>query len=496
MKKGLIGEDSVDVKLRESEVFYRHLVELTPDAVVVHSKGKVVFVNPAAVRLIGAESAEQLIGRGVLEFIHPDSKKIVIARMVRMMIDKKPTPMIEEKFIDLKGRVLIAEVRTMPFLFEGKQAALTILHDITMQKQAQEEMKKSRDQLEAILTNVADGITAQDTSGRVIYANAAAARLVGFESAEQMLTATPADYLERFEMFDEKGKPFPFADLPGRRALAGEKNPSAIIKYLNKKTEEVRWSLVKSTAIYNSEGEPELAVNVIIDLTERKELENRKDDFISMASHELKTPLTSIGIYSQVLQKQLKKLNDKKALELQEKINKQLANLTELVKELLDVSAIERKKMKLNKEEFLVKELAEEIVESLRFVSDHELELDWHTKSPVVADRERIRQVLINLVSNAIKYSPQNTKIRIRSKKKDNMIVVSVHDAGIGIPEQEISKLFGRFYQAGNGEKTYPGLGLGLYISNQIIAIHGGQMWAESKVGKGSTFYFSLPIAE
>jgi signal transduction histidine kinase len=278
--------------------------------------------------------------------------------------------------------------------------------------------------------------------------------------------------------------------------LAGEKNPSAIIKYRIKMTGVVRWSTVKATAIYGSTGKPELAVNVMNDLTERKELENKKDDFISMASHELKTPLTSMNIYFQVLKKHLETINDEKGLGLQKKISKQLVSLTDLVKEMLDVASIEKTKLQLKKEKFLIEELAEEIVESLQYLSNHELQLDWSTKHHVVADKERIRQVLINLVSNAIKYSSQHTKIIIRSKKKDEMIIVSVEDSGIGIAEKDRSKLFGRFYQAGEGEKTYPGLGLGLYISSQIVAMHGGEIWVDSEIGKGSTFYFSLPTLQ
>lgn len=117
---------------------------------------------------------------------------------------------------------------------------------------------------------------------------------------------------------------------------------------------------------------------------------------------------------------------------------------------------------------------------------------DWHTKLYVYADRERIRQVLINLITNAIKYSPEAKKVVIRSQKNKNFIQISVQDFGIGIPKTEQLKIFDRFYQSQN-HKTYPGLGLGLYISSEIIKANGGKMWVESDEGKGSTFYFTLP---
>lgn len=488
MKKPVIGQ------LKQSEVFYRHLAELTPDAVVVHNNGKIVFVNPAAVHLIGATSAEQLIGRDILEFVHPDSQQIVIERITNMMQDGKPTPVIEEKFIDSQGNTLIAQVRTTPFEIEGKPAALTILRDITRQKQDQEELKKSRDQLGAILSNVADGITVQNAQGKIIYVNLAAARATGFPTEEAMIAG---DYKSKFDLFDEEGKPISYEKLPGRRALSGEKNPTATVKYIKKETGEVRWSVVKATAILDELGKPTFIVNVLNDITDRMELEQKKDDFISMASHELKTPLTSMNIYSDILQKHLQSSGDNKGVSLQAKINKQLHHLTELVRELLDVTNIEKGKLQLKKEHFLMRDLAEEISESLQHLSKHRIILDWHTKYPVYADRERLRQVLINLISNAIKYSPEGSNIILSSQKKDSNIVISVKDFGIGIAKKDFTKVFGRFYRAGAGEdKTYPGLGLGLYISQQIITLHGGKMWLESEEGKGSIFYFSLPIAK
>ena len=190
----------------------------------------------------------------------------------------------------------------------------------------------------------------------------------------------------------------------------------------------------------------------------------------------------------------MEKANDTKGLSLQEKIDKQLFSLTELVYRLLDITNIEKGKLTLQKEKFYVKELTEEIVDSLQNLSKHKLVLNWHTRELVMGDRERIRQVLINLVSNAIKYSSEDTTIMLGSQKNDGYINVFVKDAGRGIPKDDVSKIFDRFYQVDEKRgKTYPGLGLGLHICKKIIDAHGGKIWVESALRKGSTFYFSLP---
>ncbi len=231
------------------------------------------------------------------------------------------------------------------------------------------------------------------------------------------------------------------------------------------------------------------------ELEKRKQLEKQKNDLISMASHELKTPLTSLKVFAQVLDKKLAKNKDLDMKKFIEKINIQIDMLSGLINELLDVTRMQRGKLALYTQQFFVKELAEEVIETLQPLTQQKLILDWHTNLPVHADKERIRQVIINLVTNAIKYSPEGDKILVGSHKRGDYIEMYVQDFGMGIAKEEVKKIFGRFYQAAQ-HKTFPGLGLGLYISSEIIKIHGGKMWVKSEKGKGSTFYFTLPISK
>ena len=252
---------------------------------------------------------------------------------------------------------------------------------------------------------------------------------------------------------------------------------------------------VNSSPVYNTKKKIIAVATTISDVTKQKELEQQKDDFIAMASHELKTPLTSIKVFTQVLEKRFQKSMDKDSQRILQKMDRNLDKLDELVRLLLDVSRIQKGKLQTKKEKFLVKDLIEDIIEDLQPITNHKLMVDWHTKLYVLADKERIRQVLINLITNAIKYSPNANKIVLRSSKKENFLEISVEDFGIGISKKEQRKIFERFYQA-NSHNTFPGLGLGLYISNQIVKINGGKMWVQSEEGKGSTFFFNLPIYE
>jgi signal transduction histidine kinase len=230
-------------------------------------------------------------------------------------------------------------------------------------------------------------------------------------------------------------------------------------------------------------------------MSERNQLESRKDDFLSMASHELKTPVTSIKIYSDILRKHLESSEDKKITKVVSNIAGQTDRLKELVSDLLDVSRIEAGKLKFVMEDFKIDELIEEVKSGLQ-PSTYKHDIVYKTKPRVIvyADKYRVYQVVVNLLTNAIKYSPEGGDIIIKVLKEKEKVLLSIRDYGIGVDEDQKEKIFDRLYQAGGAkEKTYPGLGMGLFISKEIIKRHKGEIWVESEKGKGSTFYFTLP---
>jgi len=235
-----------------------------------------------------------------------------------------------------------------------------------------------------------------------------------------------------------------------------------------------------------------------IEIARRKELEKRKDEFISMASHELKTPVTSLKGFLNLLQRRLTAQGNEKELYFLARMDAQVDRLTKLINDLLDISKMETGHLSYREECFDMDALAQEIVENAQGTTHtHRLLLESHVQTEVFGDRDRIGQVLINLLNNAIKYSPQADEVLVRVARDQDRVLVDVQDFGIGIAREHQQRIFERFYQVTDpAEKTYPGLGIGLYISCEIVRRHGGQLWVESKKGEGSTFHFALPLTQ
>ncbi len=230
---------------------------------------------------------------------------------------------------------------------------------------------------------------------------------------------------------------------------------------------------------------------------ETLELMNRKDDFLSIASHELKTPVTSLKAYTQLLQMDAIENADKRRESMLAKMDSQIDKLTSLITDLLDTSKMQNGKLIYNKTFFQLNELIKETVGEIQVTNaSHKIIIEKNIPLQLHADRERISQVLSNLLSNAIKYCPDCKDIIVKLERKGEIAVCSVQDFGNGIFKAQQDKIFERFYRVtGNNLHTYPGLGLGLFIAKEIIERHSGKIWFESEEGTGSTFYFSLPIA-
>lgn len=237
-------------------------------------------------------------------------------------------------------------------------------------------------------------------------------------------------------------------------------------------------------------------VGVMYDITGRKQAEQQKEEFIGIASHELKTPVTSIGLYAEMLLDELEEAGYRQGAALTKKLTAQVDRLAKLIRDLLDTSRITAEELPLFPEAFDLGELVQERLEELRPVSgEHPLKIYSAAKTIITADRERIGQVVTNLVTNAIKYSPQGGEIIIRIETMDDKVQVSVQDHGIGIPAEVKDKIFDRFFRVSNATlQTFPGMGLGLYISAGIIHRHGGVITVESREGEGAVFTFVLPL--
>jgi two-component system CheB/CheR fusion protein len=232
------------------------------------------------------------------------------------------------------------------------------------------------------------------------------------------------------------------------------------------------------------------------DVTERKATEKFKDEFIGIASHELRTPAASIQAYAQLLYEELAAARDKHPAELAMKLSSQVARLTRLTKDLLDVTRISQGQMKLRKELLDIEKLITETVEELQVTTDIRLTVAEHPAlPPVTGDGGRLRQVLVNLLGNAIKYAAGTQEIIIRPGAGEGKVSIAVQDFGGGMSKEGLRKIFDRYYRLNDGGASgYPGVGLGLYISAEIVRQHGGDIKVESEKNKGSIFTVRLPV--
>ena len=227
----------------------------------------------------------------------------------------------------------------------------------------------------------------------------------------------------------------------------------------------------------------------------RKEAERKKDEFISIASHELKTPMTSIKGYIQLLERSLDK-DDKETIRTRlHKVQNQIEKLNLLIADLLDISKIESGKLKFNKQYFSFDHLLDHLIEVMQ-QSNPQIKIikKGSVDGQIFGDEMRIEQVIINFITNAIKYGPDGEEIHINSEVRNNEIYFSVKDYGIGMPEEHQQKVFEKFYRIEETSERFQGLGIGLYICQEIIDRHKGKIGVISSPGEGSEFYFQIPL--
>lgn len=472
---------------------FQKLFELTPEVVyTLDKKGKITYLSPAFEERTGWK-VNDWIGKTFKGLIHPGDLPRALKVFVQVLAGKGAGP-YELRVKKADSSYLVGEFTSAPFMEDGKIVGqVGIGRDVTERNRLSTELQRSRHQLQVIIKNISEGVTVLDSQGKLIFVNDAAAKASKYRSPEEMIK-NPIKWTERFELKDEKGKSFPIERLPTRVAITTGKESDEIINFFDKKTSEDRWSLVKSRPAYGDEGKLSMVITIVSDITERMNIDKKKDEFMSVASHELKTPLTSLKIYSELLERKADKLGMKEIKKDVQNVSRQVARITSLISELFDISKIESNNLTLRKTLFYIHPLVKEVVKDMKTsFPTHKFIVNEIPSLKVNADREGIEQVLINLFSNAAKYSPEGSEIVVSISKQGSNLLCSITDEGNGIPKKEQKLVFERFYRVNDGDNS-KGLGMGLYISNNIIKKHGGKISVKSKVGSGSTFSFTLPL--
>lgn len=361
-------------------------------------------------------------------------------------------------------------------------AGLIIALDITDLKHAQERSAK----LAAIVESSDDAIISKTFDGIITSWNRGAELMFGYMEAEMI--GEPILKLVPEDRQDEEPQII-------NRLRNGERLQHFETRRVRRDGSLIDVSLTVSP-VRDPEGNLTGISKIVRDISEKKKDELRKNDFIGMVSHELKTPLTSLTAIVQVLDMKLRENADPFVPSALAKSNTQIKKMTGMINGFLNMSRLESGKIVVEKAPFLLDELIREMVaESELTVSGHTFQLTAGPALEVNADRDKIGSVISNLLSNAVKYSPKGQSVIISWQTNNGQALVSVKDEGIGIPHEDLSKLFQRYYRvSGAHTRHISGFGIGLYLSAEIITLHNGRIWAESEPGIGSTFYFMLPV--
>ncbi len=363
--------------------------------------------------------------------------------------------------------------------------------DIIERIRSEEALRQSEENYRVIVNQAVAGILKIDMSGHIIFTNDQFGKMLGY-APEELLRMKIVDlvhekdrtrHMEMFEAMKKEGREY------------------MIEKRLIRKDGSYIWVNNYNAAIFARDGSPQYAAIVSVNISDQKAMEKKKDEFISVASHELKTPLTSIKAYAEMLEEIAHENQKDDFASLTKKLNKQVDRMNRLIYGLLNTNRITEGRFTLDRETFDLNRLIAEQVEEIQLTAPHHKLTIRSTSLPsITADRDRIGQVLTNLITNAIKYSPDANEVIISTVSLHKEVRVSVRDFGIGLSPEAQKKIFKRFYQAGQRNNT-SGFGLGLYISREIVKMHGGTMGVESpsstenveRPGQGSVFYFILP---
>jgi len=398
---------------------------------------------------------------------------------------------IEEKLIGaiyifrMGGGAFSASDRSLLAAF-ADQAAIAV-RNAELYQQVSEE----RGALSAIIDNSAEGVMILDAAGRVQVYNRALAHMTGRQSQEAM--GRPA--AEVLVLRDRQGNDLALPDSPAQRPSAAETRLYVEGDVVRRGGPPVTVG-VSVTPLYNEEGRLVRSILNVIDITRFRQAEEMKSTFVSVVSHELKTPVALIKGYAETLRREDADWDRATVVEGLDVIAEEADHLTHLIDSLLEASRIQAGGLTLQPTDVNLARLAEKVVDGFRTQTQiHTFDLDFPPDLPSVwGDPERLREVLSNLVSNAVKYSPKGGMVWVGGRVDQTGVTVYVADQGIGIPPEEQDRIFDRFHRIETGlHRGTEGTGLGLYLVKAIVEAHGGRVWVESAPERGSIFMFRLP---
>ncbi len=490
----------VELKLSESESRYRQLVEMSPDAIMVYSRGKILFTNEAGVKLFGADSPDRLINKPVTELFYPGAIDTDKARIKQMMEEGYKFPLTQQKFVRLDGSMLDVEVSAVPITFHNRPAAQAIIRNISGRKFVEEELRRRQREVSTLLDSLPAYAFFKDHKSRYVIVNKSFAALVGIPQ-DQIAGKTdydlfPKEQAEKIILEDrlviETGK----AVNPREDRIAEKHN--------------VRTVQIRKVPLLDDSGRTIGLIGLAFDITERKiaeeavkkysseleELNANKDKFFSIISHDLKSPFQGLLGISNALIDEFDRLTLDEIKMFITNIYSSTKNLYNLIENLLQWSRIETGKLEYSPVKL---NLYEEVNYSIGLLVMNAKKKDIILRNAVsdnifvISDMNILASTLQNLISNAIKFTPAGGMITVSAGIEKDKVEVSVTDTGVGIPEGTIKKLFRIESQVSTeGTARESGTGLGLIICKELLEKQGNNIWVTSRIGSGSSFTFTL----
>jgi two-component system, OmpR family, phosphate regulon sensor histidine kinase PhoR len=499
--------------LKSADQTYRIFIEkMTEGAVTVNQEGVILYSNTSFANMVN-QPLTKVLGFHFDQFI-PGEYKAQVQQLIKAGWNeekkaeiilpgkyKKPVPvLLSLNSLEIDGGIALSIIITdLSYQKETEQQlkqknkqleeAQLVTKHLNAQleqtvKERTNELFESREHFKFLADNIPTIVWTANADGAIDYFNN---RWFEYTGEARMQDANDLQCCLHEE---DKEK---YQRLWNAAVISGQ--PFELVHRFRKNDGEYRWHFSHALPFKNN-TEAVTWFGISTDIDDQQRAIEKKDEFISIASHELKTPVTSIKGYVQILRFNFEKEGNAMAADLLAKVDNQINKLTTLISDLLDVRKIENGQFQFHESLFDFNELVNEIVEEMgQALVDRSIVFELERTGMIRGDRNKIGQVISNFIDNAAKYSPANTSIVVRTVNKGDTITLLVQDQGMGIPKDQQPKVFERFFRVtGEKENTYAGLGLGLYISAEIIKRHDGTIGLISDKGKGATFYFELKL--
>lgn len=486
--------------LARSEEKYRQVVENASEAIAVVQDGRIRFANPQCARLSGF-TLEEIYTRSFIDFVHGDDVPMVLANHAKRLRGEDAAPSYEFRIIDKAGLTRWVHINAVAMEWEGRPATLNFLTDVTERHALQESLRRSLAERETILKTAPVGISF--ASGRRLrWVNDAFAAMLGYDKSELVGQSSRIhfDDDESWETFGAEAYPV--------LAAGG----TYVTERLMKRKDGSRfWCEVSGNAVDPSDLSRG-AIWINVDVTERRrakeeimralekerELNELKSRFVAMASHEFRTPLATILSSAELLERYGGRLPEGERQALFESIRAGVERMTRLLDNVLLIGRAEAQLLEFQPGPTDLALFCEKLVEEMRLAAGRAHVLDYAFEGPrrtVRLDERLLRHMLVNLISNAFKYSPEGGEVRFRAVLAEAEAAFEVADRGIGIPEEDQARLFETFHRARN-VGNIAGTGLGLAIVKKSVDLHGGRIRFESAPGRGTRFHVTIPLAQ